>query len=296
MKVTASVLLLTAALGVSAHPSGHAHLHNVRRDFVVANKPVTITEYATVPAAAAATSASAVNVNAVVPDSSSAAPAPKSTSASSGSSSGGSKTYQPFCGGKAKRATSDQIKYVGNIGAAGDYGCNLLSVDTSIADKYEHTIAFVNAKNQDQVCKCWNKIGPDGKSINGFFTGNEALTFTLPASGKHTIAVDDNSQGGCACDVGEIELTTYGQFASTWVEFDMANSSNGGWSGADASCLVAAKNGLSIPALKVCGAGTCSTIFEGGEGENAYLKDMEALDGVGLNLPAGEVRLTVTVG
>ncbi|CAM1511016.1 Fc.00g085290.m01.CDS01 [Cosmosporella sp. VM-42] len=289
MKVTVSALLLTAALGVSAHPSGHAHLHNVRRDFVVANKPVTVTEYATVPAAAAPTSAPAVNANAVAPSSSSSAATPKSSKASSG-------TYKAFCGGKKiKRATTDEIAYKGNVGADGNYGCNLMEVDSGVADKYKYTIAFENSQSKAQDCKCWNKIGADG-GINGFFNGNEALSFTLPASGKAVVAVDDNSQGGCACGVGGIELTSFGQFASTWLEFDMANESNGGWSGADASCLVAAKYGLSIPAMNVCGAGVCSTINEGGSGTNAYLAGMEDVDGTGLNLPAGEVRLTVTVG
>lgn len=291
MKFTSSAIILAAALGVSAHPSGHAHLHGVRhnlpRDFVVANKPVTVTQVVTAPAAPTpVTPVVAPNANAV---------APSSSPASKAAASSGSGVAAPFCGGKkSKRATLAEIAYKGNVGVEGNYGCNMMVVDSSVASKYDHIVTFENSGSQPQECACWNKIGPDG-GINGFFTGNQAIKFTLPASGNSIVAVDSNSQGGCACGVGSIPLTSFGQFASTWLEFDMANESNGGWSGADASCLVSAALGLNIPPMKVCGHGTCSTINQGGSGENAYLGGMEALDGIGLNLPAGKVSLTVTV-
>lgn len=263
MKVSASVLLLSAALGVSAHPSGHAHLHN-KRDFVVARKPdVTQT-------------------------------APAATSASSDDSAG----YVAFCGGAtSKRATTEEIAYKGNTGTSSNYGCNIMTVSSSVADKYDYTATFTNSVAKDQACVCWNKIGPDG-GINGFWKGNQAISFTLPASGSQTVAFDSNTQGGCACSVGsEVATTFIGQFASTWLEVDFDNTSNGGWSGADASCLVSAAGSQSIPALKVCFDGTCSTINTGGTGTNAYLAGMEAADGVGLNINAGtKVALAVTVG
>lgn len=64
----------------------------------------------------------------------------------------------------------------------------------------------------------------------------------------------------------------------------------------DVSCLVAAKNGLETPTLKVCGSGIYSTIKADGTGDNTYAKGMEAEDSISLNLTPGEVRLSLTVG
>ncbi|KAH7163544.1 hypothetical protein B0J13DRAFT_38750 [Dactylonectria estremocensis] len=286
MKVSASAILLGAALGVSAHPSGHNAHHNAhRRDFVVANKPTTtVTQYVTAAAVVAAAKATSTTAEAAA-------------STTAGSSDDSSSEYVEFCGGSSsKRATLEEIAYTGNIGTSDDYGCNMMVVSKSIASQYDYTTTFNNDVDEDQSCVCFNKIGPDGKSINGFFNGNEAISFTLPASGSKVVAFEANSQGGCVCGVGEVPLTTIGEFAGTWLEFDFGNTSNDDWSGADASCLVSAAWKEDIPALKVCGAGTCSTIYSGGEGENAYLGGMEAEDGVGLNLAPGKVRLTLTVG
>lgn len=295
MKVTAT-LLLAAALGASAHPSGHAHKHahrsalEERSNFVMANRPpppeTTTTSIAPVP-----------TTTSIVPapqptTSSSSSPEASPTSGSGGSSGGSSGT---FCSGKKmKRATAAEIAYTGNVGSDGDYGCNLKTIDSGDVDSYKHVMTFENDGGKDQSCACWLKIGPDG-GINGFFKGNQAINFDLPANGKAYVAADDNTQGGCACGSGSVPLTSIGEFASTWVEYDFDNESNDGWSGADASCLVAAAAGLDIPGLQVCGSGTCSTIYAGGKGDNAYTGGMEAEDGVGLNLSPGNTRLTVKV-
>lgn len=305
MKVSATILL-AAALGASAHPSGHAHkrAHQSleQRGFVIAKKPVTITQVQTITqaqaeATVAPTTTSSTSV-AAVSTSSAAAAETSSASSSSGSSSSGSgaSSYKAFCGGNSKRATAAEIAYKGNTGSGSDYGCNLMLIESSIADKYDYTITFENAADEEQSCVCWNKIGPSGL-IDGFFKGNEALTFNLAAGGSQVLAVDSDSQGGCACATDSVPtVPATGEFGSTWLEFDMANTSNNGWSGADASCIVAAAEGLTIPGLKVCGSGTCSTINPGGTGTNAFLGGSEAMDGIGLNLPAGKVQLTATVG
>lgn len=284
MKTSSTIVLLAAALGVAAHPSAHAHAH-ARRGFVVANKPVTVVE--TVYAQPTAEAAAAPTTN---------ESAPKKTPKKSKSKSKSSGTYKEFCGGKvSKRATTEQIAYKGNTGVEGDFGCNMMEVDAGISEKYKYLISFSNAKSVDQKCVCFNKIGPKGL-IDGFWSGNEAVSFDLPGDGEAHIAVDVNSQGGCSCGVGSVPLTSIGQFSGTWLEFDMANESNGGWSGADASCLVSSDAGDDIPALKVCDQGTCSTIYAGGKGVNAYTAGTHDLDGVGLNLAPGKVRLAVTVG
>ena len=303
----AATLLLAAAVSVVAHPSGiHGHRHAHRsveaRDFVMATRPAGAlgsdaaplgledgdSEAASAPPPPPASPPPPPpKVNVPPPPPPPAAP-PASPPAKGGK-------FKPFCNGApSKRATIAQIGYKGNVGAAGNYGCNMMVVDSSIASMYDYITTFTNAGGSDQECHCWNKIGPDN-GINGFFTGNQALTFTIPAGGKQVMAADSNTQGGCACGTGSVPLTSFGEFASTWVEFDFGNESNGAWSGADASCLVSASQGLDIPGLKVCGSGTCSTINPGGTGDNAYLGGMEAADGVGLNLPAGKVRLEVTV-
>ncbi|POR34751.1 Allergen Asp f 4 [Tolypocladium paradoxum] len=290
MKVSTTTLLLAAALGVAAHPSGHAHKHmhrsavEKRTEFYMPKKPAP-----PAPVKAAPTSVAAP-------------PAPTSTThaqppASSPSGSGygiGASAYTSFCGGKSsKRATAAEIAYKGNVGAPGNYGCNMMLIQSNIANQYDSTMTFTNAGSKTQKCACWNKIGPDN-GINGFFLGNQVFTFNLAPGGKQNVACDANTQGGCACGPGELSLSL-GQFADTWVEFDFANESNKGWSGADASCLVAAKYGLTIQGLKVCASNICSTINAGGTGDNAYLAGMEDADGVGLNLPAGKVNLQVTI-
>ncbi|KAK8143426.1 hypothetical protein G3M48_007261 [Beauveria asiatica] len=201
--------------------------------------------------------------------------------------------YIPFCGGQ-KRATPAQVAYAGNTGTAERYGCNMMLIPADIASLYKYTIKFINQGHAVQECKCWNKIGPDG-GINGFFTGNEAITFGLAASGQQFVAFDENSQIGCACHAGFVPLTPFGQFASTWVEADFGNESNGKHSGFDASCLVAAQYGLHIPGLSVCGGApnTCSTIYPGGAGDNAYVKGMEDKDIVAPIVPGPVVKVDI---
>jgi hypothetical protein len=283
MKVSTTTFALAAALGVAAHPSGFAHknMHRhieKRLDFVMNTKPQA-------PAAD-------VNKAAVLPSPTTTSAPPAAVTSSPPSTSPGS-GKKPFCGGNSKRASAADIAFKGNVGTAGNYGCNLMVVDNAAA--YDYTTTFENKSGKDQKCVVWLKIGPDN-GINGFFNGNQALSFDLPAGGQKVLAAEANSQGGAACGVGSVPLTSFGQFASTWVEFDFANEKNFAYSGADASCLVAADYNLDIPALSVCHNGDCSTVNAGGSGTNAYLKGMNDLDGIGLNIPPGPVALKVTVG
>lgn len=299
MKFTTTTVLLAAALGASAHPSGHAHRHahrslEARGDFVMNLKPLppapTTTEQAAPPAASSEAAAPSQSQQ---PSSSSSPAAPQPST--------GSGSVKPFCGGQTyqksysnkKRATIANIFYKGNIGAPDDYGCNLMMVDSP--DGYDHITTFTNAGDSTQECACFNKIGPVGGEVNGFFNGKEALKFKIGPGETKYLAADDNSQGGCSCGAGQVALTTWGEFADTWLEFDFASAVNNGWSGADASCLVAASAGMPIQGMQVCGHDTCSTINPGGTGTNAYLGGMEAEDGVGLNIPPGPVRLEVTL-
>lgn len=316
MKFATAAVLLTSALGVSAHPSGHAHKNahrslEARGDFVMYQKPP--------PPEPTTTTAPPPPPPAPTTSTTSQAPAPEPTqekkpkpsanvsSASSDddddsdSSEGtglGVSSYTEFCGGKKrsiKRATLAEIAYKGNTGTADNYGCNYQLVKSNVAEEYKYLATIKNVDSSEYECVAYNKIGPDG-GINGFFNGNEALRFKIPAGGVQHLAADENTQGGVICDKGGIPLTDFGEFASTWAEFDFGNESNGGWSGADSSCLVSAALGLDIPGLEICGHDTCSTIFPGGEGVNAFLAGMEALDGLGLNIVPGKARLDITFG
>ncbi|KAL1878135.1 hypothetical protein VTK73DRAFT_8015 [Phialemonium thermophilum] len=285
MKPTTSLLWLTAALGANAHPSAHHHLHRAfheKRDAVFYKAE----HKAPLPPAATTTTTTA-------PPPPSSTPAASSSAAATPSSSS-SGTYKPFCGGKKKRATAAEISYTGNTGAqAGDWGCNIMLIDDDIADQYKYTSVYTNAGSEEHQVVCFNKIGPTGL-IDGFF--HSAVTFSLAPGQSQTIAFDDNSQGACAFAPGEVEKTSFGEYAGSWVEFDFGNESNGAWSGADCSALVAMSAGLSVPGCQVCHDGTCSTIYPGGRAVNAYIKGMEAVDGTGLNISPGQVQLQVKVG
>ncbi|KAG6004274.1 hypothetical protein E4U21_001286 [Claviceps maximensis] len=310
MKISSSALMLAAALGVVARPSGHGHGHvhrslEKRLDFVINEKPE-----APAPVKPAAVAPVAVKPapapmkNAVYEPPTPVAfspppPPPPPSPASSqptpvlppGSGSGGRKQ---FCGHVGKRATLAQIAYKGNLGTSGNYGCNTMLVDNPL--DYDYSISLDNKSGKTQKCVAWLKIGPDGQ-VNGFQKGNQVLSFDLPPNGKKHIVTDTNTQGAVACSPDSIQYNQYGQFAATWMEFDFANTSNQNWSGADVSCLVAAAGGLPIQAMTVCSKPDyCSIVNSGGSGTNAYLAGMEQADGIGLNLAPGPVHLDVTVG
>ncbi|ERS95163.1 allergen Asp f 4 [Sporothrix schenckii 1099-18] len=332
--------LLLAAIGVSAHPSGHAHLHRAvheqhqaeKRDVLVtatidgkvvswtqggspfkaAHKPTdaaavvnTPTTTSTPAAAATPSTKASSSAKAAASPSAAASPAssaaPSSSDSSSGASGSGISTYEAFgscASSKArktkKRATEANIAYAGNTGCNG-YGSNVKLVQSSIADKYTYIVKAVNSASSTMQCQVWNKIGPDG-GVNGFFINNQALTFTIPAGASQHVVFDANSQGGMCCQEGSVSLTDAGEFLCPWLEFDFGDAANQGWSGFDASALVAGSAKAPFGALNVCTAdgATCSTLFAGGGGTNAYLPGDEKLDGIGGNLAPGAVSLIAT--
>ncbi|KAK3936094.1 hypothetical protein QBC46DRAFT_395868 [Diplogelasinospora grovesii] len=289
-----SFLLVTGAAVAAAMPSGHAHLHrqaHEKRDpvFVKADHPKiqlpTTTAQPTTTAAPVATSTTASQVSA-------------NAAASSSSS---SSQYIAFCGGSgsSKRATNAQIMYTGNLGTANgcSWNSNMMTVDASIADMYDYVQTYTNVASEPYQVICANKMGLDG-GLNGLFkiATQTPLIFTLQPGESQVVVSAANTQGACVFAPSAVPTTTYGQYAGAWMEFDTENSSNGGWSGADCSSLVAQAFGLTVPGCQVCGHGTCSTIYPGGQGENAYTKGLEAADGIGLNIAPGKVNMTIKVG
>jgi len=298
-------VVLLAAAGVSAHPSGHAHARFHERRNEVGRRDVYITAtidgkvvsweqggspfqiaqrpQPTPPAEAAPTIPAAPALPTDL--------APSNNAGTGGGGKGlGLSNFKAFTPCARKRASLAEIAYQGNTGCDG-YGTNVKLIQSNIADKYDYVVKVLGNGN-DMECKVWNKIGPTG-GINGFFNGNEALSFHLPAGGEQYLAFDRNSQSGLTCAVGGVPLTNWGQFSGPWAEVDFENASNGKWSGYDASQLVAGATGMPQKALTLCkldGSG-CSKLFEGGGGDNAFLPGDEAKDGIGGNIPPGPLSL-----
>ncbi|EGZ76848.1 hypothetical protein NEUTE2DRAFT_142598 [Neurospora tetrasperma FGSC 2509] len=298
MQIT-SLLVLAGVLGASAMPSGHAHLHRAahqQRDlkFYKAEKHLPIPITAATPSSS---SSVALPSSTTVPE-----PAQSSAAAATGDDSSSDDEYIPFCGENknTKRVTYAQIMYTGNTGDADgcEWNSNLMTVPKNIADKYHNRMYYTNVADVPYQVVCGNKMGSD-HGLNGMFkvASNKQLVFTLQPGETQLVVAAANTQGVCAFSAEEVPTTTNGQFAGNWAEFDFENSSNGGWSGADCSSLVAQAAGMDVPGCQICGHDTCSTILPGGFGTNAYTKGMEAEDGVGLNIASGQqVTLNIKVG
>lgn len=213
-----------------------------------------------------------------------------------------------FCAYK-KRATLGDVGYVGNIGTPGHYACNLKLVDQGASENYQYLARLSNAASATQKCVCFLKIGPDGKSMNGFWSPNKAFDFELaPGETKYMVAQTD-SQGGCTCGTGSsVPLTPIGQYAGTWFEFDFGDKSNSLWSGGDASSLVSHDYGLSFQGLSITSPGVTanadgggvyeirSIIYPNGDGCNAFPGGTNYANGFGFNLTPGAVRFNVQWG
>ena len=309
MQLTTSVLLFAIGASAAATPHRiHKRLHEKRAvgDVVTAvidGKEVSwVNEYDGGATAAAQPTGAApsvvANVAATPAPAAASTPAPAaSKSSSSASDSKTASTFKPFCGGKkAKRATEANIFYKGNIGIDGDYGCNLQLVDASIADQYDNIMKFTSP-SEDQNCACWNKIGPTG-DLSGAF-GHNALTFPLAAGTEKIVAADSDSQGACACYPGDMPKDSNGANAATWIEFDLDSTVNNHWSGGDISALIPQAANMPVQGMSVCteDGSQCSSLGPNASNTKlAYVKGMEAADGVGLNLPPGKVRLNVIAG
>lgn len=283
MQLPTVLLTLAAALSVTAHPSGHAHLHrSVHEKRVPAfykaihhskiDKPLPTTTAE--PAAPAAPTATVEASPAAATDSAAAA-------------------YKPFCQGLSKRASAADIASKGNTGVEGHYACNIMPVDHSIAHKYKYTTVYTNVDDKEYEVICSLKIGPTGL-IDGFW--HAPVSFKLAPGESQTVAYDENTQGFCAFAPGSVPKTSFGEYAGSWVEYDFGSERNNKWSGADCSSLVAVSENMDIPGCQVCDSSVCSTIYPGGAGDNAFTAGTADKDGLGLNIPAGPVQLNVKVG
>ncbi|VBB71899.1 Putative protein of unknown function [Podospora comata] len=306
------LLLLAGALTATAHPSGHAHLHrsiHEKREggitFLKAiHKPLPEpTETAPEPAP----EPPKASIAAVEPSPSpkpepAPAPAPAKEESEDSNDSDSEDGYKPFCGSskrKAKRVTWEQIHYTGNTGTAN--GCpwnsNLQVVSTKASKKYKYVQNYKNVGKVPYEVICFNKIGADG-GVTGSFKveGQNQLVFKLQPGETKSVVADSNTQGVCAFAPNSVPTTSHGQYAGNWAEFDFENTSNKGWSGADCSSLVAQAYNMDFPGCRMSQGGVDSSIYPDGTAENAYIRGMEAEDGVGLNIEPGPTVIEVLCG
>ncbi|KAK4672687.1 hypothetical protein QC763_105270 [Podospora pseudopauciseta] len=308
------LLLLAGALTATAHPSGHAHLHRSihekREGGITFLKAVhkslpEPTETAPEPAP----EPPKASIAAVEPSPSpkpkpepAPAPAPAKEESEDSNDSDSEDGYKPFCGSskrKAKRVTWEQIHYTGNTGTAN--GCpwnsNLQVVSTKASKQYKYVQNYKNVGKVPYEVICFNKIGADG-GVTGSFKveGQNQLVFKLQPGETKSVVADSNTQGVCAFAPNSVPTTSHGQYAGNWAEFDFENTSNKGWSGADCSSLVAQAYNMDFPGCRMSQGGVDSSIYPDGTAENAYIRGMEAEDGIGLNIEPGPTVIEVLCG
>ncbi|OGE58435.1 hypothetical protein PENARI_c001G06590 [Penicillium arizonense] len=260
---------------------------------------------ATTTPASIASPASEALVEATSEAASTVSPTPvASSSASSGSSnwasypSNGEYSRSGFGSSTAsKRVGSLDWDYIGNIGSP--WGSNIIRVEEDVASEYKHVIRFENDNAKAWTVVMWNSYGPSG-GLNGFWSPNSALSFTVEPGHSIFVAIDDDSQGGWGASEGEGLPTNFvGEYASTWGEFDMSNSQNDGYSGWDVSCIIAQLANLEIAGMQICNhAGEkCSSITKGaGATVNAYTSADQGKTDKAVAQSAGPVRLVVNLG
>lgn len=331
----ASLALLGAAV-VSAHPSHmHNHAHKARSVEEARAIGDTITavidgvevswvqesDYYTGETASSASSAAPavtpaaavanlnVNVAAAATSTTSSSAAAAATGDSTSSSSSTTDTtgytvseYTDFadvvCDTSSKRATLAEIAQVGNVGGT-CYGSNMLVItDADVAAQYENTISFSGA-TEDMECTYWNKVSKSG-AIAGWYKDEDSYyTFTLGAGETVYLAADNGTAGSASCfkkSTG-IEFDNYGAIAGTWLEFTFVDVTTG-YSGWDASCIIAEDADMTINGLEVCAEdGTqCSSIGAGLSSiTKAFNSALAAADGLGGQID-GPVKLASNFG
>ncbi|KAJ5637940.1 hypothetical protein N7490_007819 [Penicillium lividum] len=199
--------------------------------------------------------------------------------------------------GTATNSSGSGDTYSGNVGSP--YGSNIICVSADDASSYKYVVEFTGSNTDDWLVVIWNKYSSDG-TMDGWY-GNACHTFTLTAGETKYYAFDYDSQGGWAAAKGSsIPTDDYGGYASTWGEFDFGSTANSGWSGFDVSAIMAQDADLSVQGMKICDAyntdGTCSYITtSAGTVHNAYTSAETDVGGIGGNLDAGPVRLSVVL-
>lgn len=253
------------------------------------------------PTTSAVPTTSVETTSSVVSTSAEATTAAATTTSSSSSSSWteipSDGVYSTSGFGTITNSSGSGDTYIGNVGSP--YGSNIITVSESDASSYKYVVQFKGSNTDDWKVVIWNKYSSDG-TMDGWY-GNACHSFTLAAGETKYWAFDTDSQGGWAAAKGSsIPTNDYGSYASTWGEFDFGSTTNSGWSGFDVSAITAQEADMSVQGMKICDEynsdGTCSYITTGADTvSNAYTAALSAEGGIGGNLSAGPVRLSVVI-
>lgn len=196
-----------------------------------------------------------------------------------------------------RRAGSQDWGYVGNVG--NPWGSNIIEIREDKASHYKHVVRFENENSKMWYVVVWNSYGPTG-DLNGFWSPNKALGFSISPGQSIFVAIDDNSQGGWgAAEDEHLPINYVGEYASTWGEFDMSNYQNDGFSGWDVSCIIAELAHKNVSGMQICNSNgeMCSSITHGaGAVVNAYTSTDQGKKDKAVSQAAGPVRLVVQLG
>lgn len=188
--------------------------------------------------------------------------------------------------------------YVGNVGSP--YGSNIKEISENEASKYKYVVRVTGHNKEAWTVGFWNKIGANGGQ-NGFF-GEPPVTFTLNSGETKYVAFDENTQAGMGAAKGSsggLPKGNSGIISCTWGEFNFGDSSMNNASAFDVSAIQAQKAKGEVQGMQICnnsGSKVCSAVGSGGSFfDNAYSDKEAAIGGIGGNLPAGPVRLSVVI-
>ena len=172
------------------------------------------------------------------------------------------------------------------ISKIGNTNQNFVEIDASLTDSYKYTMVLNNKMSSSQTFAFWDMNGNAGPNSGPF--EDAKLTVTVGAGQSTVVAFAEDTQGA-HCPWNN-ERTSDGAFLCTWCEFNFADSSTG-WSAADISSIQSMLAGKGyMSQVSVCDEnGTCSSTTE-----NSYNSASQP-DGLGINLPAGQVKLTYEI-
>ncbi|KAA8647373.1 hypothetical protein EYZ11_008547 [Aspergillus tanneri] len=198
----------------------------------------------------------------------------------------------------------EYVAYAGNVGSP--WGSNIQEVSESNACNYRYVVAINGNEKDPWTLVFWNKIGPDG-GINGWYSGNSALTLTIKPGETKYVAFAGDSQGSWGAAKGnKLPTDQFGGYACTWGEFDFGNSKNSRnlrdgetWSGWDVSAIQAMNAKLDVQGMKICQHGDrgCSSISNQAKNVvNAYTNAEAGMDEIGGTYKGKEgLRLQVQI-
>lgn len=207
----------------------------------------------------------------------------------------GNSTESTGFGNPSTSGSGTDDTYQGNVGDP--WGSNIIEISHGEADNYKYVAEISGQNTEPWTVVFWNKFGPDGKQDGQY--GRSALTFTLSPSETKYVAFDDNTQAGMGAANGtELPKSDMGAYSFTYGELDFGNSENDECSGFDVSAIQAQMAGHEVQGMQICEkGGSCSSITpDAATVDNAYTQKHVDVGGIGGNLAAGPVHVSIVIG